>query len=118
MEERHACRSHEKVPYKDLPTLCVPTALDQRQRTGARPMLVLALVLRPGEVDGNVDHVIPRVVDTDEQEQHRSRGDDEQCRCRMAWEHYRRDEEGSVGDQRKDRMPQPVFQYRLIVRMK
>ena len=81
-------------------------------------MLVLALVLRPGEVEGNVDHVIPRVVDTDEQEQHRSRSDDEQCRCRMAWEHYRRDEEGSVGDQRKDRMPQPVFQYRLIVRMK
>ncbi len=118
MKERHACRSHEKVPYKDLPTLRVPTALDQRQRTGARPMLVLALVLRPGEVEGNVDHVIPRVVDTDEQEQHRSRGDDEQCRCRMAWEHYRRDEEGGVGDQRKDRMPQPVFQYRLIVRMK
>ncbi len=51
---------------KDLPTLRVPTALDHRQRTGARPMLVLALVLRPGEFDGNVDHVIPRVVDADE----------------------------------------------------
>src|SRR6266702_4439552 len=95
---------------QDLPTLRVPTALDQRQRTGATPLLVLALVLRPGEFGGNVDHVIPRVVDADEQEQHRSRGDDEQCRCRMAWEQHRRDEEGSVGDQRKDRMPQPVFQ--------
>lgn len=28
-------------------------------------MLVLALVFRPGEFDGNVAHVIPRVVDSD-----------------------------------------------------
>ena len=51
-----------------LPTLHVPTALDQSQRVGARLLLVLALVLRTGEFDGNVDHVIPRVVDADEQE--------------------------------------------------
>jgi hypothetical protein len=35
-----------------------------------RAQLVLALVLRPGEFGGNVDHVIPGVVDADEQEQH------------------------------------------------
>src|SRR5712692_1956931 len=79
--------------------------------------LVLTLVLPLGEFDGNVGHVIPGVVDADEQEQHRCSGDDEQCRCRMAWEQKRRDDEGSVGDQRKDRMKQPVFQYRLIVRL-
>src|SRR5260221_12255111 len=77
--------------------------------------LVLTLVLPLGEVEGNIGHVIPGVVDADEQEQHRCRGDDEQCRSRMAWEQHRRDEEGSVGDQRKDRMKQPVFQHRLIV---
>src|SRR5438309_10953774 len=76
--------------------------------------LVLTLVLRLGEFDGNIGHVIPGVVDTDEQQQHRSRGDDEQCRCRIAWEQKRCDEEGGVGDERKDRMPEPVFQYRLI----
>src|SRR5260221_3376029 len=91
-------RSHEK-----------PLPLKATRRPPSQALLVLALVLRPGEVDGNVDHVIPRVVDADEQEQHRSRGDDEQCRCRMAWEQHRRDEEGSVGDQRQDRMKQPVF---------
>ncbi len=80
-------------------------------------MLVLALVLGPGEFDGNVGHVIPRVVDADEQEQHRYRSDDEQGRCRMAREQNRRDDEGGVGDERKDRMPQPVFQHRLIVRL-
>ncbi len=74
-------------------------------------MLVLALVLRLGEVDGNVEHGIPRVVDADEQEQHRHCADDEQCRHRMAWEHNRRDEECGVGDERQDRIPQPVFQH-------
>src|SRR2546427_6475869 len=47
------------------------TALDQCQRTGARLMLVLALVLGPGEFDGSAGHVIPRVVDADAPEQHR-----------------------------------------------
>src|SRR5260221_14774072 len=85
--------------------------------TGERTMLVLALVLRPGEVDGNVEHAIPRVVDADEQEQHRHCADDEQSRHRMAWEHTRRDEECGVGDQRQDCIPQPVFQHRLILRL-
>ena len=80
-------------------------------------MLVLALVLGPGEFDGRVGHVVPRVVDADEQEQHRSLGDDEQYRHRIAREQNRRDDEGGVGDERKDRMPQPVFQHRLIVRL-
>jgi len=78
-------------------------------------MLVLALVLWPGEFDGNVGHGIPRVVDANEQEQHRHRTGDEQCRRRIAWEYDRRDDECCVGDERKDHMPQPVFQYRLIV---
>ncbi len=78
-------------------------------------MLVLALVLGLGEYDGSVGHVIPRVVDADEQEQHRRRSDDEQGRCRMAWEQKRRDDEGGVGDERKNRMPQPVFQHRCII---
>ena len=63
----------------------------QNQRNCTRTILVLALVLGPGEFDGDVGHVIPRVVDADEQQQHRSRGDDEQCRRRMDWEHNRRD---------------------------
>ena len=69
-----------------LPTLRVPTALDQRQRTGARLMLVLTLVLRLGALDGDVGNGIPRVVDADEQEQHRNRTDDEQCQRRIAQE--------------------------------
>src|SRR6266566_2674527 len=77
--------------------------------------LVLMLVLRLVEFGGNIGHVIPGVVDADEQEQHRCRSDDEQSRCRIAWEHNRRDDEGGVGDQRKDRMKQPVFHHRLIV---
>ena len=77
--------------------------------------LVLVLVLRPGELDGNVGNGIPGVVDANEQEQNSNRTDDEQCRHRIAQEHNCRDEEGGVGDERKDGMPQPVFQHRLIV---
>src|SRR5260370_28369816 len=73
---------------------------------GTLLLLVLALVLRLGEFEGNIGHIIPGVVDADEQQQHRCRGDDEQCRCRMAWEHNRRDEPAGVGDQREDRMKQ------------
>src|SRR5207302_9891697 len=76
-------------------------------------VLVLAFVLPPREFDGNVGHVIPRVVDADEQEQHRCRGDDEQCRCRIAWKQNRRDDERGVRDQRQNRMKQPVFHHRL-----
>src|SRR5260221_7422685 len=79
--------------------------------------LVMRLVLALGQFEGKIGHIIPGVVDADEQQQHRCRSDDEQCRCRMAWEQKRRDDEGSVGDQRKDRMKQPVFQHRLIVRL-
>src|SRR5713226_3906755 len=82
-----------------------------------RTMLVLALVLRLGALDGKVGHGIPRVVDPDEQEQHRCSTDDEQCRHRIVWEYHRRDDECGVGDERKDRMPQPVFQHWLIVRL-
>src|SRR6266436_6936355 len=85
---------------------------------GTLLLLVLALVLLLGEFEGNVGHVIPGVVDADEQEQHRCRGDDEQCRCWMAWKHNCRDDEGGVGDQRQDHIPQPVFQHRLIVHLK
>ena len=65
---------------QDLPTLRVTTALDQSQRTGATPMLVLALVLRLGVLKGKVGHDIPGVVNTDEQEQKRSSSDDQQCK--------------------------------------
>src|SRR5947209_10097065 len=81
----------------------------------ARTMLVLTLVLRLGELDDKVGHGIPGVVDTDEQQQNGSRGDDEQCWHRIAWDHKCCDEEGGVGDERKDRMPEPVFQHRLIL---
>src|SRR5216683_7005088 len=77
--------------------------------------LVLTLVLRLGEFDGNIGQVIPGVVDADEQEQHRCRSDDEQCRCWIDWKRNRRDDDGGVGEQRKDRMKQPVFHHRLIV---
>ena len=80
-------------------------------------MLVLTLVLRLSVLDGNVGNGIPRVMDADEQEQHRHRTDAEQCRHRIAREHKRRDDECRVGDERKDRMPQPVFQHRYIVRL-
>src|SRR6266516_3857896 len=95
----------------------VTTAMYQNQRTCTRTILVLALVLRLGALKGNVGHGIPRVVDTDEQEQNRSSTDDEQCWRRIAWEHHRRDDKCGVGDERKSRMPQPVFQHRLIARL-
>src|SRR5216684_3492751 len=66
--------------------------------------LVLTFVLRPGEFEGDVGHVIPGVVDADEQQQHRCRGDDEQCRCWIAWKQKRRDDEPGIGDERQDRM--------------
>ena len=51
-----------------LPTLRFPTALDQCQETGARLMLVLARVPWLGEYEDSVGHVIPGIVDADEQE--------------------------------------------------
>ncbi len=77
-------------------------------------MLVLTLVLQLATIDGDVGNGIPRVVDPDEQEQKRGGTDDEQCRYRIAWEHYRGDDECCVGDERQCRMPQPVFEHRLI----
>src|SRR5258708_6701885 len=79
--------------------------------------LVLTLVLRLGELKDKVGHVIPGVVDADEQEQHRCRSDDEQCRRRMDWKQKRRDDEPGIGDQRQDRMPEPVFQHWFIIRL-
>src|SRR2546425_3513953 len=79
--------------------------------------LVLMLVLRLGEFDGNIGHVIPGVVDADEQQQHRSRSDDEQCRRRLDWKQKRRDDEPGIGDERQDRMPEPVFQHWFIIRL-
>ncbi|MFL5698864.1 MAG: hypothetical protein ACJ797_17420, partial [Ktedonobacteraceae bacterium] len=87
------------------------------RRRASQTILVLTLVLRLGALDGNVDHGIPRIVDAGEQKQKRSRTDAEQCRRRIAREHNRRDDECCVGNERKDRIPQPVFQYRLIVRL-
>src|SRR5579872_2449092 len=78
-------------------------------------MLVLALVLRLGLRDDNVGNGIPCVVDTNEQEQKRSGTGDEQRWYRIAQEQKRRDDECGVGNERKDRMPQPVFQHRRIV---
>src|SRR2546421_8026051 len=89
--------------------------LCQRPTQGSQAILTLVLRLR--EPDGNVGNGIPRVVDADEQEQKRNRSDDEQCRRRIAQETNRRDDKCCVGNERKDRMPQPVFQYRLIVRL-
>src|SRR6266849_7900910 len=77
--------------------------------------LVLTLVLRLGEFEGDVGYIIPGVVDVDEQQQHRCRGDDEQCRCWIAWKQDGQDDEPGIGDERQDRMPEPVFQHRLIV---
>lgn len=54
-------------------------------------------------------------MDTDEEKQYRRGADDEQRRCRIARYRQRRDEEARVGDKWKDHMPQPVFQYRLIL---
>src|SRR5216683_3875620 len=78
--------------------------------------LVLTLVLRLGESEGDVGYIIPGVVDADEQQQHRCRGNDEQCRCWIAWKQKRRDDEPGIGDERQDRMPEPVFQHRFIIR--
>src|SRR6266571_3051501 len=88
----------------------------QRPAQGTRAsQVILTLVLRLRELDSNVGNGIPGVVDADEQEQNRNRTDAEQCQRRIAREHNRRDDECCVGNERKDRMPQPVFQYRLIV---
>src|SRR6266568_4468288 len=67
-------------------------------RAGAsQAILVLIRVLRLGEIDCNVGHSIPSIVDAGEQEQNR---------C---------DDECSVGNNRKGRVVQPVFQHQLIV---
>src|SRR5258708_39068187 len=80
-------------------------------------MLVLTLVLRLSVLDDNVGNGIPRVVDADEQEQHRHRTGAEQGRHRIAQEQKRHDDEYCVGDERKYHIPRPVFQHRLIVRL-
>ena len=54
-------------------------------------------------------------MDTDEEKEHRSGVDDEQRQRRLARYYQRRDNEGRVGDERKDRTPQPVGEHRLIV---
>src|SRR2546423_6425516 len=90
----------------------------QRPVQGRRAsQAILTLVPWLRELDGKVGNGIPRVVDAGEQEQKRNGSDDEQCQRRIAQEHNRRDDECCVGNERKDRMPQPVFQYRLIVRL-
>src|SRR5579859_4774738 len=89
------CRSSRRAPFEIL-------------------LLVLALVLRLRELQDKVGHIIPRVVDSDEQEQKRCRANDERCQHGIGWEHNCGDDECRVGDERKDRMPYPVFQHWLI----
>src|SRR5689334_23173464 len=80
-----------------------------------RSLLVLTLVLHLGALDGNVGHSIPGIMNADEQKQNRCRSDAEQGRYRIAWEHNCRDDDDYVRDEWKYDMPQPIFQYRLIV---
>ena len=47
------------------------------QQIESRSLLFLTRVLPLGEVDGNKGHVIPGIVDADEQQQQRCCGDDE-----------------------------------------
>ena len=74
------------------------------------------VILRLGAFEGRIGHDIPCVVDTNEEEQHRYRSDDEQGRYRLSREHNRRDDEGGVRDERQDRIPQPVGEHRLMSR--
>jgi hypothetical protein len=71
--------------------------------------LVLTLVLMMDVLDRKVGHRIPRVVDTNEQEQNRRSGDDEECRHWIDWEYDRRDEERSIGGKWEDCVPQPIL---------
>src|SRR5579863_2933874 len=80
---------------------------------GDKP-LILALVLRLELHADNVGNDIPGVVDTCEQEQKRSGSGGEQRWRWIFWEQYCRDDECRVGGERKNCMPQPVFQHRCI----
>ena len=51
-----------------LSTLHFPTALEPAQANLRKTLLVLARVLWLRKCDGSIGHVIPRVVDADEQE--------------------------------------------------
>jgi hypothetical protein len=55
--------------------------------------LLLLLILRLGEIDGNVGNRIPCIVDAGEQEQKHDRSDAVQCWHRIAQKKNRRDEE-------------------------
>src|SRR6266550_4395703 len=81
----------------------------------SQAILVLIRVLRLGEIDCNVGHSIPSIVDAGEQEQQRSSSDAKQCWRRIYREQNRCDDECSVGNNRKGRVVQPVFQHQLIV---
>src|SRR5579883_785591 len=78
-------------------------------------MLVLALVIRPRTLKGNVENGIPGVMDTGEQEQYCGAARDEQRRYAIKRKRNRRDYECAVGDKRKDRIPEPVFSHRLVI---
>src|SRR5580700_605418 len=88
-----------------------------KSRCSRRTKLVLALVLRLELQADNVGNDIPGVVDTGEQEQKRSATSGEQRWLRIFREQYCRNDECGVGDERKNCMPQPVFQHRCIVRL-
>src|SRR6266700_4983782 len=101
---------------KGTPVLLPATSRGQASvGRASQAILVLILVLRLGEIDCNVGHSIPSIVDAGEQEQKRRSTDDKQCWRRIYREQNRCDDECDVGDKRKGRVQQPVFQHQLIV---
>ena len=74
---------------------------------GSRSLLFLTSDLSLGEFEGYEGHVIPGIVDADEQQQHRCRGDGVECLRRLVWKQTPPNDECAVGDQRQDRLTSP-----------
>src|SRR6266487_2935349 len=100
--------------WRVFPLCTSPRHLSLRKRACARLVLVLACLLWLGAFNGHVGHDIPRIVDPHEQEQHRHRRDDEQARSGVDWKQNRRYDEGGVGDEWQERVPQPARAHQLI----
>src|SRR5438874_6077419 len=78
-------------------------------------VFLLILVVLLETLDGNVGHSLPGIVDTNEEEQNCHCSDAEECWNRIDQKENSCDEQYGVRDERKNRMPQPIFQHRLIV---
>src|SRR5438132_415989 len=66
---------------------------------------------------GDVGDGVPGVVNPDEQQEQRRRTNQQEAHRRVLLETERRHQQRHVRDERKDAVPQPVFQHRRVARL-